>query len=157
MERRSFVKTGLAGVTAGLVANSAMAQEHQHHAGKKTMVVPAPDPKLKKVAETAHDCVLVASACIAECNRALAAGEAHMAECQEAVLSMVSVCESTADNATLRLAPESLIRQLVKGCEDFCDYCADACEKHADHYVECKNCMESCQDCAQACKDYLQA
>ena len=157
MERRDFVKTGLAGVTATLVASGAIAQDHQHHAAKKEVVMPEPDPKLKKVAETAHDCVLVASACIAECNRVLAAGEAHMAECQEAVLSMVSVCEATAANATMRLAPAALLAQLVKVCDEFCEYCADACEKHADHYAECKNCMESCRDCAEACKEYLQS
>ena len=157
MERRDFVKTGLVGMTAGLVASAAMAEDHQHdHGNKKAVAMPAPDPKLKKVAETAHACVLVASACIAECNRVLAAGETHMAECQEAVLSMVSVCEATADNATMRFAPAELLGQLVKVCEDFCDYCAEACEPHAEHYAECKNCMEACQDCAEACGDYLQ-
>jgi len=161
MERRDFVKTGLAGVGASLAVSGAMANHHKggHEGhGKKAMVMtPAADPKLQKVAETANHCVLVASACIAECNRALAAGEKGMAECQEAVLSMVSVCEATAENATMRLAPEKLLNQLVQACADFCEYCGDACEPHAEHYAECKNCMESCRECAEACNEYLKA
>ena len=154
MERRHFVTTGIVGVAAGLVGQAAAASEHAHH-GKGKAVFPPPDPKLKKVAETAYDCVAVANACIAECNRVLATGEASMAECQEAVLSMVSVCQATADNATMRLAPEALVRSLVEVCRDFCDYCADACEPHAEHYPECKSCMESCQECSKACEEYL--
>ena len=157
MERRDFVKTGLAGITASLVTTGALAAAQQHDHGQQPVSMPQPDPALQKVAETAHDCVLVATACVAECNRALAAGDAAMADCQQAVLSMVSVCEATAANASMRLAPEELLRGLVKVCDEFCDYCADACEPHADHYPECKRCMESCRDCAEACKAYLQA
>ena len=78
-----------------------------------------------------------------------------MAECQEAVLSMVSVCGATAANATMHFAPERVLRQLVETCASYCDYCAEACEAHAEHYQECKNCMESCRECSKACKAYL--
>ena len=80
-----------------------------------------------------------------------------MAECQEAVLSMVSVCEATAANATMHLAGDELLKQLVDVCREYCDYCADACEPHAEHYPECKNCMESCRECSEACQAYLKA
>jgi Cys-rich four helix bundle protein (predicted Tat secretion target) len=159
MERRDFMKTGLAGAAVGLMgASLANAQDtsHAHHNGKAA-VMPVASAELKKVAETAYDCERTATACIAECNRVLATGEASMAECQEAVLSMVSVCGATAANATMNLAPEKLLRQLVEVCASYCDYCADACEAHAEHYAECKNCMESCRECSKACKAYLEA
>ena len=158
MERRDFVKTGLAGAAVGMMSASlasAQDQSHAHHAGK-ALVMPVASDELKKVAETAYACERTATACIAECNRVLATGEASMAECQEAVLSMVSVCGATAANATMHLAPEKLLRQLVEACANYCDYCADACEAHAEHYAECKNCMESCRECSKACKAYLE-
>jgi Cys-rich four helix bundle protein (predicted Tat secretion target) len=157
MERRDFVKTGLAGAAVGLMSASmvsAQEQSHAHHTGK-ALVMPVASDELKRVAETAYDCERTATACIAECNRVLATGEASMAECQEAVLSMVSVCGATAANATMNLAPEKVLRQLVEACASYCDYCADACEPHAKHYAECKNCMESCRECSKACKAFL--
>ena len=104
MERRDFVIAGLAGTAAGLVSSPmARAQEHQHASepGKPYVPVVRSD-ELKKVADTAHECVKHAVACIAECNRVLATGDSAMADCQQAVLSMVPVCEATAANATLR-------------------------------------------------------
>lgn len=159
MERREFVKTGLAGATVGLMGSAlANAQEHQHEAAaKQSYVPPVISEELRKVAQTAHDCVKSANACIAECSRVLALGESAMAECQQAVLSMVSVCESTAENATMHLANDDLLRSLVDVCREYCDFCADACEPHAGHYPECKNCMESCQECSRACKAFLEA
>ena len=159
MERRDFIKSGLAGATVGLMtASAASAQDHTHGASEKKTYSPPPvNARLKKVAETAYACVGHATACIAECNRVLATGEGSMADCQEAVLSMVSVCEATAANATMRLVDEALLENLVKVCAEFCDYCAEACEAHAEHYAECKNCMESCQECSKACKAYLEA
>ena len=159
MERRDFIKSGLAGATVGLMtASAASAQDHAHgHNEKKSYSPPPVNAELEKVAETAHDCVRHATACISECNRVLATGEGSMADCQEAVLSMISVCEATAENATMQLVNEKLLRNLVKVCAEFCDYCAEACEAHAEHYAECKNCMESCLDCSKACKAYLEA
>jgi Cys-rich four helix bundle protein (predicted Tat secretion target) len=159
MERRDFVRAGLAGAAVGL-ANSSIAssQEHQHGGGSKEAYVPPEiSEELKRVAETAHDCVRHAVACIAECNRVLATGESSMADCQEAVLSMVSVCEATAANATMYLAGDELLKQLVDVCREFCDHCAEACEPHAEHYPECRNCMDSCKDCSEACQEYLKA
>lgn len=157
MERRDFVRTGLAGAAAGLVASSAaVAKNEQHdHGSMPEYVAPVVSDELKKVAETAHDCVKTANACIAECNRVLALGQGSMAECQEAVLSMVSVCEATAVNATMHLVDDELLRRLVDVCREFCDYCAEACEPHAEHYAECKNCMESCRECSDACQAFL--
>jgi hypothetical protein len=80
-----------------------------------------------------------------------------MADCQQAVLSMVSVCEATASNATMHLVDENLLQHLVDVCAEFCDHCAEACEPHAEHYVECKNCMDSCKECSKACKAFLKA
>jgi Cys-rich four helix bundle protein (predicted Tat secretion target) len=159
MERRDFVKTGLAGAAVGLMSSAvASAQEHQHaQQGKKPLVMPVMSDELIKVAETAHDCVNTATACIAECNRVLATGEGAMADCQQAVLSMISVCEATASNARMHLVDDKLLRQLIEVCAEFCDYCADACESHAEHYTECKNCMDSCKTCADACRAYLNA
>ena len=159
MERRDFVKTGLAGAAVGLMSSTVVSAQDHHHAreGKKKAVMPVMSDELKKVAKTAHDCVSTATACIAECNRVLATGEGSMAECQEAVLSMISVCEATASNARMHLVDEKLLRNLVEVCAEFCDYCADACEAHAEHYTECKNCMDSCNECSDACKAYLKA
>lgn len=159
MERRDFVKTGLAGAAVGLMTASAVsAQDHQHAGGdKKIPVMPVLSDELNKVAETAHACVDTATACIAECNRMLATGDGSMADCQQAVLSMISVCEATASNARMNFLDEDLMRSLVQVCADFCDYCADACEPHAEHNVECKNCMDSCHECSDACKAYLKA
>lgn len=159
MERRDFVKTGLAGAAAGLMSSSVVnAQDHQHAGeGKTKPVMPVMSDELKKVAEAAHACVNTATACIAECNRVLATGEGSMADCQQAVLSMISVCEATASNTRMNLVDNELMRNLIGVCEEFCDYCADACEAHAEHYTECKNCMDSCNECADACEAYLKA
>ncbi|MDX1698846.1 MAG: hypothetical protein R3308_11190 [Thiohalobacterales bacterium] len=113
--------------------------------------------ELQRVADTAQDCVRHAVTCIAECDRVLATGERSMAECQEAVLSRVSVCEATAANPTMVLASDDLLKQLVDVCREFCDYCAGACEPHAEHYPECKNRMDSCKDCSEACQVFLKA
>ena len=157
MERRDFVKSGLAGAAIGLVSSSmAVAEDNEHAHGHKTKPnIPAASPELKKVADTAHECVKHANACIIECNKVLAKGEVDMADCQQSVLSMISVCESTAANATFNVVDNKLLRQLIEVCSEFCDDCADTCEPHAEHYAECKNCMESCQDCSEACKEYL--
>ena len=158
IERRDFIRSGLAGATVGLMtASAATAQDHARGQSDKKLYSPPPvSAELKKVAETAHDCVRHATACIAECNRVLATGEGSMADCQEAVLGMISVCEATAENATMQLVNETPLRNLVKVFAEFCDYCAEACEVHAEHYAECKNCMEGCLDCAKACKAYLE-
>lgn len=159
MERRVFVKTGLAGAAVGLMGQSlAMAENHKHdHDDKPMPVAPAMSSELKKVADTAYDCLKHATACIAECNRVLATGDGAMADCQQAVLSMVPVCEAMATNATLHLADSSLMKSLAKTCSEFCDACAEACEVHAEHNIECKNCMDSCNECSDACKAYLKA
>lgn len=159
MERRDFVMSGLAGAAVGLMGSSVtVAQDHKHADGdKKNPARPAASEELKKVADTAYECIRHANACIAECNLALAKGEVDMADCQQAVLSMISVCEATATNATFNLVDNQLLRNLIKVCSEFCDYCADACEPHAEHYTECKNCMDSCQECSDACKAYLKA
>ena len=157
MERRDFVKTGLAGAAVGIMSASlasAQDQSHAHHAGK-ALVMPLRTMNSSRSPRQPTP-VKEPDRCIAECNRVLATGEASMAECQEAVLSMVSVCGATAANATMHLAPEKLLRQLVEACANYCDYCADACEAHAEHYAECKNCMESCRECSKACKAYLE-
>jgi len=159
MERRNFMKSGLAGAAIGMMGTSfAMAETHDHSHEKKQKIEENPKSKeLKKVADTAYDCVKHANACLAECNRALAQGESSMAECQEAVLSMISVCEAAATNATFNLVDRKLLSNLIKVCGEFCEYCSKACEPHAEHYAECKNCMESCDECAKACKAYLTA
>jgi hypothetical protein len=54
MERRDFVKTGLAGAAVGLMSSSVgNAQDHQH-ASKKQPIMPVMSDELTSVAETAH-------------------------------------------------------------------------------------------------------
>lgn len=156
MERRDFVRTGLAGAAVGLIGVQAGAAEQAaHHAGMP--VIPAKSDALKAVYTTAYACLQTATACVAVCNRVLATGDGAMAECQRAVMSMLPVCEATAANANMQLVDAALLRQLVEVCANYNDYCADACEKHAEHHQECKDCMHSCRDCAKACRAYLQA
>ena len=158
MERRDFVRTGLAAAGLASGAAAAGAMDHQHgNDGKTAYVAPTVSAELTAVAETAHACVMHAVACIAECNRVLATGDASMAACQESVLSMVPVCEATAANATLNFAGVALMSELVGVCKEFCDYCADACEPHASHNAECKTCMDSCKECSEACQTFLNA
>ncbi len=159
MERRNFVKTGLAGAAVGLMGSSlAMAENHQHdHDDKPMPVAPAMSSELKKVADKAYDCVRDGNVCIAECNRVLATGDGAMADCQQAVMGMVPVCDAMATNATLNLVDPALMKNLAKVCSEFCDYCAAACEPHAEHNKECKDCMESCNKLADACAAYLKA
>jgi len=74
-----------------------------------------------------------------------------MAQCQRAVMNMLSVTGAMADVAAYKNADPKQISALASSCAAFCRTCASACEAHKDHHAECKACHESCLACAKAC------
>ena len=74
-----------------------------------------------------------------------------MADCQRAMMNMLSVVGAMADVAAFANAAPANVRSLARTCAGLCESCADACEPHAAHHAECKACREACLACAKAC------
>ena len=148
LQRREVI-AGLAGLGAALTSAATPAQSAP--AGK---VAPTPAPlsaQHKAVVDSTAECLRAGRVCLARCTDHLAAGMDTMADCQRAVMNMLSVVGAMADVASFANATPANIRSLAMTCARFCDTCAAACEPHAAHHAECKDCREACLACAKAC------
>lgn len=148
LQRREII-TGLVGLGAALASAATIAES-----APAAKAAPAPaslSPQLKAVVESTADCLRAGRACLATCTDHLAAGMTDMADCQRAVMNMLSVVGATADVAGFANAAPANIKSLAATCARFCDTCAAACEPHAAHHEVCKACREACLACAKAC------
>lgn len=133
MDRRSLLLSGLATAAAVAAAPHALAEGASPGA---------------KIAETTSKCIAVGLACLAHCQRELAAGNKSMAECEASVSDMLAACEALQKIAT---RGSKHLKTFAKACADVCADCAKTCEPHAKHMAECKACMDACNDCKKAC------
>ena len=159
LDRREIL-TGLATLGTVLLAGDARAQTkpppHAGHEGHgQDAAAPAPaSPALQAVIEATDRCLRDGRFCMARCTDHLAAGTPLMADCQRAVMNMLSVVEAMADVAGYRNAAPANMKALATTCAAFCHSCAKACEPHAEHHAECKACKDACLDCAKACEAF---
>ena len=154
LQRREII-AGLAGLGAALTSAATLAQSSNPTAadhGRKDAPSPvAHSGQHKAVIASTAECLRAGRACLARCTDHLAAGMDNMADCQRAVMNMLSVVGAMADVVGFANATPANIRSLAMTCARFCDTCAEACEPHAAHHAECKDCREACLACAKAC------
>ncbi len=138
---------------AGAVLASSAASSEETRAGDAPMAPAAPlSAEHKAVIAATADCLRAGRVCLAHCTDHLAAGMAGMADCQRAVMNMLSVVGAMADVAGYANASAANVKALAATCAGFCDACASACEPHAAHHEDCAACRESCLACVKACR-----
>ncbi len=151
MNRREIV-TGLAALgTTTLAACAARAHGPAHATGAHHPATTPLSPQLSAVLSSATRCRTAGAICLAHCTDNLAAGDAHMAGCQRAVMNMLSVVSAMQEVAAYHSAEAASIAALARACAAFCRACEAQCAPHIDHHAECKECSEACRECAEAC------
>jgi Cys-rich four helix bundle protein (predicted Tat secretion target) len=138
----------------GAALTSAATLARSTPAGK---VAPTPGPlstQHRAVVDSTAECLRAGRVCLARCTDHLAAGMNTMADCQRAVMNMLSVVGAMADVAGFANAGPANIRSLATTSARFCDTCAAACEPHAAHHEECKACREARLACAKDCNAF---
>ena len=158
VQRREFV-AGLAGLGAAVGSASSVAQsaESTSHADHMKMDAPplsSVDPKVMALISSTTKCVAAGRVCLARCTDHMAGGMSDMADCQRAVMNMLSVVTATGDVAAYSNSDPANFRALAMSCGRFCETCAQECEPHVAHHEECKTCRDACLECARACKAF---
>jgi len=158
MDRREFVIASGIAATSSLLGKTAIAEDadrlHHDHGTPKARPV---SKELKNLQDSAFNCLKAGEICLAQCNAVLAGGKTSMADCQSAVLNMLSVIDATSKVATYNTADHVLIKSLANACADYCRKCEKECKPHIEAHAECKDCMDACISCAKACDAYAQA
>lgn len=155
--RRREIVAGLVGLGAALTSAATIAQSANPIGRTEHPMKDAPPPatlsaQRRAVVDSTAECLRAGRACLARCTDHLAAGMDNMADCQRAVMNMLSVVGAMADVAGFANAAPANVRSLATTCARFCEACAEACEPHAAHHDECRACREACLACANACK-----
>ena len=147
MERRNFIKMGIASSTVGLMSSQVLGSAVAQAAEKAANV------HLGLESALAH-CIQTGTACVAHCMGELSQGNKEMGECNKTVHDMLATCE-----AMLKLTSykSPLAKSLAKICAQACDNCAEACKKHSQHWshgmhLACKDCYNACLECSKLCK-----
>lgn len=109
--------------------------------------------KLKKVTDTAFDCIKKGEACTSHCLDMIAAGDTSMKNCLPTLANMMAACTAISKVASYDSAKPETIRHLAAVCADLCKDCSGACKMHADMHAVCKTCMEACNKCTEACTE----
>lgn len=159
MDRREFViASGGIVAASSLLGQTVIAEDttHLHHDHGTPMARPV-SKELTDLQDSAFNCLRAGEICLAQCNAVLAGGKTSMADCQSAVLNMLSVIDATSKVATYNTADQTLLKSLASVCADYCRKCEKECKPHIEAHVECKDCMDACISCAEACDAYVKA
>ena len=88
-----------------------------------------------------QQCTAAVTACIAHCQRELAAGNRSMGECLRAALDCDVTCTALLRAAGLQSA---FAPALARVAIDAMTTCVAACEPHVGHHAACKECHDAC-------------
>lgn len=143
MNRRNFLMTGTAGIILSQVAIAA-----EPKSAGKTLDA----KKLETLGTASGNCLEAASACLAHCDRMIAAGDNSMKSCRESVVNLIAVVGSMKKVTAENSVPAKLIKDLAKVCGEYCKHCEGLCEPHAKTHDVCKKCLDSCKECRAACE-----
>jgi hypothetical protein len=79
---------------------------------------------------------------------------AQLRQCIRLNLDCADVCEATGRLASRQTGTnETVLRAMLKTCEEACARCAEECARHANHMEHCAICAETCRRCEAACKN----
>jgi Cys-rich four helix bundle protein (predicted Tat secretion target) len=134
----AVLAAGSAGAEDKKEEKKAAAPEHEHHHA----------PAAAGVVAAAHDCLAAGDACLQHCIEALAAGDKAMVDCARSVNQMLATCQAISKLAA-QGAP--LLKDLAAVCAKACRECEAQCKKHEQH-PPCKRCAETCARCASECE-----
>ncbi|MEM1022776.1 MAG: four-helix bundle copper-binding protein [Myxococcota bacterium] len=98
------------------------------------------------------DCIAAGEACLAHCIEALSTGTKSLAKCASAVRDMIPICQAMGPVIASR---SPLLKDLAAVCIKSCERCEAECEPHVDHHAECRNCRDLCRRTKASIKTLL--
>jgi len=143
MNRKSFIRTTVAGVATAAALSQLNSQDHNHD--MKDMKTPDAGKYSKALMSAAH-CKLAAQICLSHCIAEMGKGDKTLAACASSTREVMAACDSFMQMASL---DSGFTKKMAKLCEEICNSCATECKKHSTHHKVCKDCMNSCISCSK--------